>query len=243
MTHDIGDHHEQRRVSTARRRASGGSWLRFLQIACAVLGTILLGWYVVARTHSHFASKAAIERFDEARAARIEVILHESRPADEPHTGPVDTSLWDEGRIEEYRESLLVDMDAPLALLRIPRLEIEVPVFSGTDDLVLNRGVGWIAGTAPPGQAGNIGIAGHRDGFFRPLKDVALGDEIVLETTDGSTTYVVEKLHIVDPTDVWVLEPTTSPSVTLVTCYPFYFVGSAPNRFIVRASTTTDAVP
>lgn len=204
---------------------------------------ILLGWYVIARAHSHFASRAAIERFEEARSARIEVVRHDSEAGEATPTGPVDTSLWDEGRIEEYQESLLVDMDAPLALLRVPRLEIEVAVFEGTDDLVLNRGVGWIAGTASPGEGGNVGIAGHRDGFFRPLQNIALDDEIVLETTKGSTAYVVEELHIVDPTDVWVLEPTASPSVTLVTCYPFYFVGSAPNRFIVRASTTTDAVP
>ena len=191
---------------------------------------------MVARAHSYFASRAAIDRFEEARRARIEVTRHESELAEGPPTGPVDTSLWDEGRIEEYQESLFVDMDAPLALLRIPRLEIEVPVFAGTDDLVLNRGVGWIAGTAPPDQAGNIGIAGHRDGFFRPLQDIVRGDEILLETTHASTTYLVEELHIVDPTDVWVLEPTESPSVTLVTCYPFYFVGSAPERFIVRAN-------
>jgi sortase A len=243
MTHENDTHHEQHPVSTGRRRSAKGSWLPILQITCAVFGTILLGWYVVARAHSYFASRAAIDQFEEARTARIEVTRHEFEPAEGPPTGPVDTSLWDEGRIEEYRESLFVDMDAPLALLRIPRLEIEVPVFAGTDDLVLNRGVGWIVGTAFPGQAGNTGIAGHRDGFFWPLRDIALGDELVLETTDTSTTYLVEELHIVDPTDVWVLEPTASPSVTLVTCYPFYFVGSAPNRFIVRASTTTDAVP
>ena len=209
-----------------------------MQIACAVFGTILLGWYVAARAHSFFASRAAIERFEEARSARIAVDRHTSLTTESPLTEPVDTTLWDEGRIEEYQQSLFVEMDAPVALIRIPRLEIEVPVFAGTDDLVLNRGVGWIAGTAPPGQAGNIGIAGHRDGFFRPLQDIALGDELVLETTGGATTYIVEELHIVDPTDVWVLEPTDRPAVTLVTCYPFYFIGSAPQRFIVRANTS-----
>jgi sortase A len=115
-----------------------------------------------------------------------------------------------------------------------------VPVFIGTGDLVLNRGVGQIEGTAPPGEVGNIGIAGHRDGFFRPLKDIAIGDELVLETTSESITFLVEELHIVDPADVWVLEPTDSPAVTLVTCYPFYFIGSAPQRFIVRANAATE---
>jgi sortase A len=211
------------------------SRLRVIQVTAFVLGTILLGWYLAARAHSYFASRAAIERFEAARSARIEVFRHASFEAEAPPTEPVDTTLWDEGRIEEYQQSLFVEMDAPLALLRVPRLEIEVPVFEGTDDLVLNRGVGWIAGTASPGEAGNVGIAGHRDGFFRPLQDIALGDELELETAGGVTTYIVEELHIVEPSDVWVLAPTDTPSVTLVTCYPFYFVGSAPQRFIVRA--------
>jgi sortase A len=214
------------------------SWLRIVQIAAFVLGTILLGWYLVARGHSFFASRAAIERFEDIRTAPIEVTRHSSTAAASPSTLPVDTTLWADGRIEEFQQSLLAEMDMPIALLRIPRLEIEVPVFVGTDDLVLNRGVGQIEGTALPGEGGNIGIAGHRDGFFRPLKDIAVGDALVLESTSETTTFLVEELHIVDPSDVWVLAPTESPSVTLVTCYPFYFIGSAPQRFIVRASTS-----
>jgi len=213
------------------------SWLRIVQISCFVLGAILLGWYLVARGHSFFASRAAIKEFEEARSAPIEVNRHRSAPGEPPSSHPVDTTLWAHGRVEEFQQSLFAEMDAPLALMRIPRLEIEVPVFAGTNDLILNRGVGQIEGTALPGEVGNIGIAGHRDGFFRPLKDIALGDEIVLESTRETTTFFVEELHIVDPSDVWVLAPTDSPAITLVTCYPFYFVGSAPQRFIVRAST------
>jgi len=167
----------------------------------------------------------------------ITVTRHRSGAAI-PSSKPVDTTLWADGRTEEFQQSLLTELDTPIAVLRIPRLEIEVPVFTGTDDLILNRGVGQIEGTALPGEAGNIGIAGHRDGFFRPLKDIVLGDTIILETAADTTTFVVEDLNIVDPTEVWVLAPTDTPSVTLVTCYPFYFIGSAPQRFIVRASTT-----
>jgi sortase A len=221
-----------------RTTSTDRSWLRVVQVTAFVLGTILLLWYVAARGHSYFASRAAIERFQEARSARIEVDRHASLTATSPFTEPVDTTLWDESRIEEYQQSLFAEMDKPLALLEVPRLGIEVPVFAGTDDLVLNRGVGLIEGTAAPGEVGNTGIAGHRDGFFRPLKDIAVGDALVLETTGGATSYVVEELFIVDPTDVWVLEQTAAPALTLVTCYPFYFVGSAPQRFIVRASTT-----
>lgn len=212
------------------------SWLRTVQIVCTVLGIILLGWYLVARSHSFFASKAAIERFEEAKSARLAVTPYSSSTSASESANPVDTTLWAEGRIEEFQHSLFVEMDTPLAILRIPRLEIEVPVFAGTSDLILNRGAGQIEGTALPGQIGNIGIAGHRDGFFRPLKDIVVGDTLVLESPAETTTYFVEKLFIVDPPDVWVLEPTEEPAVTLVSCYPFYFVGSAPQRFIVRAN-------
>jgi sortase A len=150
--------------------------------------------------------------------------------------GSVDFSLWAEKRIQAYKDSLQLAGSSPLAVLEIDKVKIRVPVFEGTDDLTLNRGAGRIAGTATPGVAGNIGIAGHRDGFFRGLKDIAVGDHMDLVTTTGRTSYVVDEIEIVDPTDVGVLRPRTASSLTLVTCYPFYFVGDAPQRFIVHAS-------
>ena len=149
---------------------------------------------------------------------------------------PVDYSLWDEGRIEEYEESLEHDFGAPLAILRIPTLALQVPLLEGTDDLVLNRGVGRIIGTARPGELGNIGVAGHRDGFFRGLKDLNQGDLIELETLTLTDTYRIDAITIVTPQDVHVLEHQSVPTLTLVTCYPFYFVGSAPKRYIVSAT-------
>jgi sortase A len=116
-----------------------------------------------------------------------------------------------------------------------------VPVLEGTDDWTLNRAVGHIEDTATPGSSGNCGIAGHRDGFFRCLKDIANGDVLELEGRDRVDRYVVERTWIVDPEDVSVLDPTPAPSITLVTCYPFYFVGSAPQRFIVRAVRTGES--
>ena len=148
----------------------------------------------------------------------------------------VDFSLWAEKRIQAYKNSLLIASSSPLAVLEIDKVKIRVPVFEGTDDLTLNRGAGRIAGTAMPGVAGNIGIAGHRDGFFRGLKDIAVGDQIDLVTTTGRATYIVDQIEIVDPTNVGVLRPRPASSLTLVTCYPFYFVGDAPQRFIVHAS-------
>ncbi len=105
----------------------------------------------------------------------------------------------------------------------------------GTDDFVLDRAVGHIDDTALPGMDGNSGIAGHRDGFFRGLKDIAAGDAIELETLKERQLYRVERTWIVDPEDVSVLDSTPARSLTLVTCYPFYYIGSAPQRFIVRA--------
>jgi len=108
-------------------------------------------------------------------------------------------------------------------------------VLEGTDDWILNRGAGHIEDTAPPAERGNVGIAGHRDGFFRPLKDLAVGDVLELELRSGTERYRVEKIWIVGPEDVSVLDPTPAKALTLVTCYPFYFVGAAPQRFIARA--------
>ena len=129
-------------------------------------------------------------------------------------------------------------MPRPLAVLRISAINLEVPVLEGTDDLTLNRAVGHIEGTAAPGETGNVGIAGHRDGFFRGLKDIHLGDTFDLFTEKGNSRYVVDEIVIVSPDDVSVLAPRSKPALTLVTCYPFYFVGSAPLRYIVHATIT-----
>jgi sortase A len=169
------------------------------------------------------SSRLALKAFDQAQAAR------------ELENENVDFSLWSEQRVRAYKESRSIEKQLPWAVLRISKLRIRVPVWDGTDELILNRGAGWIVGTAKPGQGGNIGIAGHRDGFFRGLKDIALGDAIELATLEERATYIVDQIQIVSPESVEVLQPRRAPALTLVTCYPFYFVGSAPQRFIVRA--------
>ena len=146
-----------------------------------------------------------------------------------------DLSLWDSGRITAWRRSLSEPARPPLGVLRIPKIGLEVPVLPGTDDFTLNRAVGHIEDTALPGIDGNSGIAGHRDGFFRGLKDIRPEDAIELETLRGKEVYRVERIWIVDPEDVSVLDPTPARSLTLVTCYPFYYIGPAPHRYIVRA--------
>ena len=151
-------------------------------------------------------------------------------------TATPDLSLWDPERISAWQGALNAPGPQPIAVLRIPKIDLEVPVLPGTDDFVLNRAVGHIEDTALPGTDGNSGIAGHRDGFFRGLKDIGTGDAIELETLRGKKeVYRVERIWVVDPEDVSVIDPTPTRSLTLVTCYPFYHVGPAPQRYIVRA--------
>jgi sortase A len=146
-----------------------------------------------------------------------------------------DLSLWSPHRVKAWRDTLAGPAPETLAVLRIPKITLEVPVLEGTADWTLNRAVGHIEDTALPGAPGNVGIAGHRDGFFRGLKDVVAGDTLELETPKGNDRYRIERIWIVQPEDVSVLDPTSSDAITLVTCYPFYFIGSAPQRYIVRA--------
>ena len=128
---------------------------------------------------------------------------------------------------------------AVVGRLAIPRLGISVIVVEGVDARDLEKAAGHIPGTALPGQHGNIGIAAHRDTFFRPLRFIRKGDLIGLTTLSGTYRYRVVSTQIVTPDDVQVLEPTKSDTLTLVTCYPFYYVGSAPRRFILRAEPLT----
>jgi sortase A len=175
-------------------------------------------------------SRAALDAF----AARADAAASDSFVS-EPGAPP-DQSDWSEQRKAAYAESLGRDVGVPEAVLAIPDLRLEVPVFGSTKRLALNRGVGLVEGTARPGEDGNIAIAGHRDGFFRPLKDVQVGASIELRTLQGTRRYRVHDILIVDPLDGSVLKPTAEPMLTLITCYPFYYVGYAPDRYIVRAT-------
>jgi sortase A len=140
---------------------------------------------------------------------------------------------------EEHQESQpkpAVKLGDILGRVDIPRLGISVAVLQGISSRILRLGVGHIEGTPLPGETGNTGIAGHRDTFFRELKDIRKNDEIQLQTATELLHYEVDWVKVVDPDDTTVLDPSTFGStLTLVTCYPFYFVGSAPKRFVVRA--------
>jgi len=124
---------------------------------------------------------------------------------------------------------------SPLGRIEISAIGLEVMILEGIEDETLRRAVGHIPGTALPGQLGNVAIAGHRDTFFRPLRSIRQDDEITLTTLNGTYRYRVDSTRIVEPEDVGVLDDSDDAVLTLVTCYPFNFVGSAPQRFIVRA--------
>jgi sortase A len=220
-------------------------WLRKLERVLLILGGLMVALYVAANIYRTVLSSAELRRF-KAR----QVALASPQLASPPSVSPQEVALtpatpdfrlWSEKRIKDYEASLAEQFAPAIAILRIPKINVEVPVLEGTDDLILNRGVGHVAGSANPGEDGNMAIAGHRDGFFRGLKDVVLGDTLELDTRAATETYIIDHIIIVDPSDVSVLKPRAHESLTLVTCYPFYFIGSAPKRYIVQASVADSA--
>jgi sortase A len=235
---------------------------RAAEIAAWTLGVLLIGAYFVIRARQSAGAREGLRKFEEqreqARAAASAGSAAPAAPAASPAApavpaatpiplawGEPDRSLWSHERVKAWTLVSSVpevrSSAGPLAVLKIPKIHLEVPVVEGTDDPALDYGVGHVEGTALPGEVGNVALAGHRDGFFRGLKDVVVGDTMELETVRGSESFVVENIWLVTPNDVWVLDPTPKESLTLVTCYPFYFVGSAPQRYIVRATRSSAA--
>ncbi len=218
-------------------------------------GIGMLAVFFIFKYWSAQQSSAGIIAFEQARSAASQTDL---APLDKPiSVGDVeeavileelpgdvspDTTSWSPQRVDDYYAAQAAESAAPQAILNIEHLNIRVPVFNGASDLNLNRGVARIIGTGRIGAQGNLGIAGHRDGFFRPLKDIQLGDRLTLETHFGTETFAVSSIEIVDPTELSVLAPTDTNSVTLVTCYPFYHIGNAPQRFIVKAEALVNQV-
>jgi sortase A len=166
------------------------------------------------------------------RVSRAEQIRYLLDDLDEP-----DMTYWSQKRRDDYAALQATDLsdDVPEGILRLPTIDVEFPVYSGTVEKYLTLGAGRIEGTAPLGMSGNTGIASHRDGFFRGLKDVREGDPIQVRTMSGELEYRIVEMFIVDPQDAYVLYPTEEDAITIVTCYPFYHVGHAPQRYIIRA--------
>ena len=208
-------------MSHGIHRPSGGTRpyarvLRWTEVGAYVAGALLCSLFALAQADSALGSTNAIEEF----AASVT---------------PPDQSQWAASRVRDYQAAQQSPMKA-VAVLTIPSLKLEVPVFDNDDELSLNRGAGLVAGMGDPDAGGNVGIAGHRDGFFRALKDIKVGDVIEIRTRLKVHRYRVTTIEIVDKFDKRLLADTELPGVTLVTCYPFYFVGNAPQRYIVAAT-------
>lgn len=201
--------------------------LRMTEIALWSIGLTCVVGYGAVTVQAKHAQAAAI--------SSLESIL-DIEAVNDP-----DRSQWSGKRIAEHRDAISTnDKSVPVALLDIPAVQIHVAVFEGTSAQVLNLGAGRVPGTAQVGGHGNLALAGHRDGYFRGLKDINLNDRISIRHVSGVENYSVTELSIVDPQDISVLAPTDESTITLITCYPFYFVGSAPQRFIVRAERIVD---
>jgi len=220
--------------------------MRLVSNSLLAIGVVLLAVYVAAYVHRMVMVRTSLKNFeDEKRHATADSTnsqVTETRAGE-----PVSDSFGKTLSPGSQRRPATINVSrrssaVPLAILHIPRIHLDVPVLGNTDDITLNRGVGRIAGTAAPGQKGNIGIAGHRDSFFQNLKEVARGDEIELETTTSSEIYVVDRILVTGQDDLSVLQPRGSQSLTLVTCYPFHYVGPAPRRFVVQATIKSSAI-
>ncbi|MDF3013843.1 MAG: sortase family protein LPXTG-site transpeptidase [Cellvibrio sp.] len=217
---------------------------RGLEVFCWGLGLALLGYALMAKIHGAEASDAGLRAFASAAANDVA----DSNSSDAPDSllnvealQHLDQSLWSKKRIAQFTDIHNTDKETPLAVLRIDDLRIVVPIYSGATDFNLNRGAGWIEETAPVDGRGNIGIAAHRDSFFRALKDARRGQKMTLQTLQGTRYFTLANIQIINPSEISVLEPSSSSKLTLVTCYPFYHVGSAPQRYIVTATEDISA--
>lgn len=198
-------------------------FLSKLQIALLIAGTLALGYAGIVTLEGFLYQRHSIQQFEENQRSRGANSTAQTS-ADAPSAkDPYGTPLQ---RVAD---------GSSFARLAIDRLHLDVVVVEGDSDGDLRLGAGHIPYTALPGNSGNVGNAAHRDTFFRPLRNIREGDIITLSTLEDTYQYQVDSTEIVMPEHSEVLLPTTKPSLTLVTCFPFYYVGSAPKRFIVRA--------
>ena len=181
---------------------------RWLERALLIIGIACLGWAG--------ATWVEASRFQREQSRVLEASRVNAQPAT---ASPSDA----------------IDPSAPIGRLDIPRLGVSVVVMPGDDEATLSKAVGHLSDTPFPWSGGNTALAGHRDTFFQPLERVEAGDDIYLDTPRGKFRYRVRRTVVVEPEDLWVLDPSTEPTLTLITCYPFRYVGPAPKRFIVQA--------
>lgn len=205
------------------------SWLS-IENVLSTLGVALLLVFAGGRALGEVERREAIVAFTASTPATAPGTASLPSPSSDP-----DRSEWSSARVRDHAESLLAERSLPVAVLRIPRVALEVPVFPDLSERNLNRGAGLVDAAAGADSNGNLAIAAHRDGYFRALRRVEVGDVVELESASQQRRYRIDALSIVDRHDLSPLQSSTGPVLTLITCYPFWFVGNAPQRFIVRA--------
>jgi sortase A len=192
---------------------------RLSRLLLLLVGVVALGYSGWIYFDEYWHERRESEAFDEARRARVREIPPQTPPQTPPTASPSQPA-------EPFTT----------ARLTIPRLRLTAMVEEGVGESTLRRAAGHIPDTALPGRPGNVCVAAHRDTLFRGLKGIKEHDRIVLSTMTGDFEYEVSSTSIVNPEDVGVLAPSQGQkTLTLITCYPFYFMGHAPKRFIVRA--------
>jgi sortase A len=210
-------------------------WL-WAEVACLVVGFVLVGWWTynhvataVDQSWSNYELNASLRGEKPTLRGYAEEFLRPRSERAPTEIKPVPTPKATPQRTPPPAQGDLIGR------IELPRLGISAIVRQGVDDATLSRAVGHVPQTALPGEIGNVGIAAHRDTHFRNLRGIKHGDTVRLVTPAGTYEYEVDSLKIVNPEDVHVLDATREPTITLVTCYPFNYVGHAPKRYIVQA--------
>jgi LPXTG-site transpeptidase (sortase) family protein len=215
----------------------------WLEAVLLLIGTVSMGWFawnwIASESDQLWSNYALDAQLDGRKPTVTGFVRHlagarheeQERTAEESKPPAEGEAIEEPGR----KPRVHIPRGTNIGRIEIPRLKISSIVRQGVDDKTLSRAVGHVPYTALPGESGNVGLAAHRDTYFRNLRDVREGDIIRVVTTEGTFEYEVDSLTIVTPKNVEVLDPTPHPALTLVTCYPFNYVGHAPKRFIVRA--------
>jgi sortase A len=188
--------------------------LTIVRVGLLIVGIVCLGMYVYSLVSERLYQSQAEHQFEEARNGTARTV---SATKSTRHLA-----------------------SSSIGRISVPRLHLSAMVAEGVDDGTLARAVGHVPGTSLPGERGNVAVAGHRDTFFRSLQELKPNDEIVFTTLDGSFRYAVREMKIVEPNNVAVLDPTARNTLTIVTCYPFRYIGAAPKRYIVQAEEVAE---
>ena len=204
--------------------------LRWSQYFFFVVGVLALSYCAVVLLDRWLFQAYQTWRFERA----LKDAQTSARTIQQPASPPLSTQAEaDRARAVSFGIDGLAG--SPLGRIEISSVGLAAMIMEGVDGRTLRHAVGHIPGTPLPGQPGNVALAGHRDTFFRGLRNIHKDDEITLTTLHGSYRYRVDSTQVVEPQDTGVLNNSADDILTLVTCYPFYFVGPAPKRFIVRA--------